>query len=480
MLENYSDYDAVGLAGLVSTGDISALEVLESAITRAEQCNPALNAIVTTMYDQARDVARDEPSGPLAGVPFLVKDLNMVEGVRCSMGSRLWAEFVPDHDSEIVKRYRKAGLVLMGKSNTPEVGLAPTTESAFLGPCRNPWNLSVTPGGSSGGAAAAVAAGIVPVAHATDGGGSIRIPASCCGLVGLKPTRGRTPLGPDVGEGWGGMSTGHVVSRTVRDSAMFLDVAHGPARGDPYHAPYFSGSYYDQHRIDPGKLKIAIDSRPNSAGTVHEECTIGIANTVKLLEALGHQVEEMQWSFDQGLVSSATYVLVASNVANTLQARADVLGINELGLEHIETNTLNALELGREFKGPEYARAMLAIHALGRQIESLFEEYDLVLSPTLLQPPVALGFMNTNNGDQKQYSENMQEFWGFTHLYNATGNPAITLPLHWSQDNLPVGIQFAAAFGNELLLLQLADQLEQAQPWIGREPPEPSAVFPKS
>jgi Asp-tRNA(Asn)/Glu-tRNA(Gln) amidotransferase A subunit family amidase len=470
MLDNYSDYDAVGLAELVARGDVNAREILEAAISKADEINPVINAIVTPMFEQAREVADNKPEGPLAGVPFLIKDLNMVKGVRCSMGSRLWADFIPDHDSEIVSRYRKAGLVLIGKSNTPEIGLAATTESVLLGACRNPWDLSRTTGGSSGGAAAAVAAGILPAAHATDGGGSIRIPASCCGLVGLKPTRARTPLGPDAGEGWGSMATGHVVSRTVRDSAIFLDVTHGPAKGDPYHAPVFTGSYFKAHTVDPGKLKIAVDLTPNSMGLVHEECLAGVSNTVKLLEDLGHRVEDIDLDFDRESFSNGTYVLVASNVANAVSSRAETLGINGLDLEHIETNTLNAANLGREFTGEDYARAMSSIHAVGRLVEAQFEQYDLILSPTLLQPPVPLGFMNTNDGNGEQYGEHFQQFWGFTHLYNATGNPAISLPLHWSKDNLPVGMQFAAAFGNELLLLQLASQLEQAQPWRNRKP----------
>ncbi len=470
MLENYSTYDATGLARLIKDGDVTAAEVLESAIEKAEQSNPVLNAIVTTMYEEARTVVETKHSGPLAGVPFLIKDINMVKGVRCSMGSRLWEDFVPDHDSEIVRRYREAGLVLFGKTNTPEVGLAATTESAYLGPCKNPWDLTRTTGGSSGGSAAAVAAGILPVAHATDGGGSIRIPASCCGLVGLKPTRGRTPMGPDVGEGWGSMATGHVVSRTVRDSALFLDVTHGPANGDPYHPPYFAGSYFTKHTAETGKLRIAVDMSPNSTGSVHEECKLGVEATVKLLASLGHEVEELDLEFDKELFGNATYVLVASNVANTLQSRADVLGINQLSLEHIETNTMNAAELGKQFTGQDYAKAMGLIHSIGRLVESKFDQYDLILSPTLLQPPVPLGFMDTNDGDQEKYGERINQFWGFTHLYNATGNPAISLPLHWSKDNLPVGMQFAASFGNELLLLQLANQLEQAQPWSTRTP----------
>jgi amidase len=470
MLENYSTYDATDLAGLIKDGSVTAVEVLESAIDKAEKFNPVLNAIVTTMYEEARESARSESTGPLAGVPFLIKDINMVKGVRCSMGGRLWADFIPDHDSEIVKRYREAGLILFGKTNTPEVGLAATTESVFLGPCKNPWDLTRTTGGSSGGSAAAVAAGILPVAHATDGGGSIRIPASCCGLVGLKPTRGRTPMGPDVGEGWGSMATGHVVSRSVRDSALFLDVTHGPANGDPYHSPYFAGSYFNEHQLDPGKLRIAVDVSPNSTGSVHEECTAGIEATVKLLESLGHEVEELELDFDKELFGTASYVLVASNVANTLQARAEALGINQLSLEHVETNTMNAAELGKQFTGQDYAKAMSIIHSTGRLLESKFDQYDLILSPTLLQPPVPLGFMDTNDGDAEKYGENINQFWGFTHLYNATGNPAISLPLHWSRDDLPVGMQFAASFGNELLLLQLANQLEKAQPWKNRIP----------
>ncbi len=470
MLDNYEDLDAVALAGLISQGKTTPGEVLESALHQAEKYNSEINAIVTPMYDAARAQVNRELTGPLAGVPFLVKDLNMVAGIRCSMGSRLWAEFVPDHDSEIVSRYRASGLVLMGKTNTPEVGLAATTESVFLGDCKNPWDSGRTPGGSSGGSAAAVAARIVPVAHATDGGGSIRIPASCCGLVGLKPTRARTPLGPDVGEGWGSMATGHVVSRTVRDSALFLDVTHGPASGDPYHAPMFDGSYLDHHEREPAALRIGIDLTPNSTGSIDAECTAGINATAALLTRLGHSVEPLEMPFDREELSIATHVLVASNVANTVQARLDALGINEPGSEHIETNTLNLWRLGRELSGLDYARAINVIHGVGRTVEGLFERYDLILSPTLLRPPVPLGFMNTNDGDQANYGERIQQFWGFTHLYNATGHPAISLPLHWSTDGLPVGMQFAASFGNELLLLQLARQLELAQPWIHRKP----------
>ncbi len=465
MREDYPDYDALGLTELIRKGEVTSQEVLEAAISMAEDLNPGLNAIVTPMYEEARDVAGKDNHGPLAGVPFLIKDLNMVRGVRCSMGSRLWSDFVPDHDAEIVARYRKAGLLLFGKTNTPEVGLAATTESVFLGACRNPWDRSRTPGGSSGGAAAAVAAGIVPVAHATDGGGSIRIPASCCGLVGLKPTRARTPMGPDVGEGWGSMATGHVVSRTVRDSAALLDVSHGPARGDPYHAPCFPGSYLEEHTIEPRPLRIGVDVKPVSTGPVHRECLQGIEKTANLLESCGHLVEPLEMTFDRDGFSEASFVLVAANVAHTVNSRARSLGIERVTADHVETNTLNAMRIGSELSAEDYARAISVIHRTGRYVESLFDTVDLILSPTLLQPPVPLGYMNTNDGDQETYGERIQSFWGFTHLYNATGNPAVSLPLHWSEDGLPVGMQFVAAFGHELLLLQLARQLEQAAPF---------------
>lgn len=472
MFDNYSNYDAVGLAELVAKKEVTASEVLEAAISLAEKHNPVINAIVTDMYDEARNVVNGELTGPLAGVPLLIKDLNMVKGVRCSMGSKLWADFIPDHDGEIVKRYRQAGMVIFGKSNTPEVGLAATTESTFLGACKNPWDLTKTSGGSSGGAAAAVAAGILPAAHATDGGGSIRIPASCCGLVGLKPTRGRTPLGPDTGEGWGSMSSGHVVSRTVRDSAILLDIAHGPAKGDPYHAPHFAGNYFTDHQQNPEKLTIGVDLNPaNTAGKISDECKQGVKNTVKLLENLGHNVEEINLSYDREELSTASYILVASNVANTVQSRSKQLGFNEISTDMIETNTFNASQNGKALSGEDYAKSVSVIHKVSRFLESHFDNYDLILSPTLLQPPVPLGFMNTNDGNQERYTKNIQQFWGTTHLYNASGNPAISLPLHWSHDNLPVGIQFGAAFGNELLLLQLAQQLEQAQPWIDKKAP---------
>ena len=469
---NQSDYlqcDATKLSELVREGAISALEVTQAAIARAEAVNPRINAVVTPMYEAAIKLARSGVSGPLSGVPFLIKDLNYVKGVRCCFGGRLWRDFVPDHDAQIVTRYREAGLMLLGKSNTPEIGLAATTESVFLGACHNPWDLSRTAGGSSGGAAAAVAAGIVPVAHATDGGGSIRIPASCCGLVGLKPTRARTPLGPDAGEGWGGMAVGHVVSRSVRDTALLLDLTHGPAKGDPYRAPAFTGSFQDGLSKDPSPLRIAIDLVPVSGGRIHEECRTAVQRAAVLFESLGHRVETASPDFDRTSFVRATDTLVLANVANNIYTRAEKLGV-VAGPENVEQLTLRLAQIGRAISADLYAKAINYIHATGRLMDSFFDSYDLILSPTLLQPPVPLGFLDTNSEDGETYAERFRSFWGFTSLYNATGEPAISLPLHWSADGLPVGVQLAGSFGNEALLLQVAAQIERAVDGFNRRP----------
>lgn len=469
MFTEYPDHDAISLRQLVERGEVSASDLLEAAIARAGEVNPALNAIVTPMYEQAREVAASTPTGPLGGVPFLIKDLVYVKDVRCSFGSRLWADFVPDHDADIVTRYREAGLVIFGKTNTPEVGLAATTEPVFLGACHNPWNTGLTPGGSSGGAAAAVAGGIVPCAHASDGGGSIRIPASCCGLVGLKPTRARTPLGPDVGEGWGSMATGHAVTRSVRDSAALLDATHGPAPGDPYCAPAFDGSYLEQHKAAPGKLRIAIDLRPINDSQVHPDCIAAVRHAASLCESLGHHVEEVTLDYDRESMALATGALVMANVRNNILMRAEALGIEPTN-EFVEELTLRSVGVGGEISGEIYARSINTIHAMTRWIERFFTRYDLILSPTLVCPPPPLGYMDTNSTDAETYARHFNEFWGFTSLYNGTGNPAISLPLYWTKDNLPVGVQFASKFGDELLLLKVARQLEEAEPWFHKRP----------
>ena len=469
-IHDYDRYDAVDLATLIRRRELSAAQILEEAIRRVEAVNPRLNALVAECYAAARRrTAAPLPESALAGVPFLIKDITYMRGMPCTSGSRLFADFVPDHDSEIVARYRAAGLVLFGRTSTPEFGLNVSTESVLFGATRNPWNLARTSGGSSGGSAALVAAGVIPAAHATDGGGSIRIPASCCGLVGLKPTRARNPQGPDLGEGWGGMSTGHVVSRTVRDSAAFLDATHGPAVGDPYSAPRFDGSFLGECARAPRRLRIALDITPLTGVPAHPDCIEAAQRAAKLCESLGHVVEEASPVFDSLLFRQATGVVVCANVANSVDARLANLG-RALRADDIEANSRSTVEYGRSLSAPRYAAAMQTIHQTTRAVARFHEDYDVMLTPTLVAPPVEIGWLDTASLDPATFGDRFSRFWGFTNLQNATGQPAISLPLHWNADDLPVGVQFVGRFGEDALLLQLASQIERAQPWFDRRP----------
>lgn len=467
----YESYDAMGLAELVREGEVSPGELLEAAIGRVEARNPALNAVVMPMYDEARgSINAGLPDGPLKGVPFLLKDLGLFyKGFATTFGSRLFVDFVPDHDSTLVTRYRKAGLVIFGKTNTPELGLTVTTEPQLYGACRNPWNPERTTGGSSGGSAAAVASGMVPVAHASDGGGSIRIPASCCGLFGLKPTRGRIPAGPHAGEGWNGMSSDHVITRSVRDSALFLDIAAGPSPGDPYCAPHFSGSFLEAVRQMPGKLRIAYTAVPPSGAQIHAECAAALHSTVQLCADLGHSLEEATPAIDFEPFQQAIVTIIDANTAALLDAGATALG-RELGPDDVEYVTWRSAKAGNEYSAPDYVRAVETIHLTGRTVARFFEKYDILLSPALLQPPVPLGYLDTKSEDVKRYVKNLFTFFGFTGLFNATGQPSMSVPLYWSEDNLPIGLLFSARFGEEALLFRLAAQLEEARPWKDRRP----------
>lgn len=469
--KEYESCDAVELAQLIQSKQVAPEEVLEAAIEKTEALNPKLNAVVTKMYDQAQEAIKAGlPDGPLTGVPFLLKDLAAhYQGVPTTGGSKVFADYVPDHDSELVASYKEAGLVIFGKTNTPEFGLTITTESVLLGACRNPWNLERTTGGSSGGAAAAVASGMVPVAHASDGGGSIRIPASCCGLFGIKPTRGRVPSGPDRGEGWAGMSCQHAVSRTVRDSALFLDVARGPGLGDPYWAPPLSAPYIDEIAQEPGKLKIAFTTVPPTEVEADAECVTATQNAAKLCESLGHTVVEASPQFDTELFSRSTLPIISASIAADVSSRLEVLN-REMKSDDVEKVTATFVERGQNISGPDYVKAVQGIHAIGRQVAPFFQEYDILLSPVLLTPPIPLGILGLDTDDLQAYGEAFSRFFGFTNLFNATGQPSMSVPLHWSEDGLPVGLQFTASFGNEALLFRLAAQLEQAQPWKDRRP----------
>lgn len=467
----YESYDAMGLAELVRQGEVTPEELLDTAIASVEARNPALNAVVMKMYDEARSrIAAGLPQGPLAGVPFLLKDLGaLYKGFATTFGSRFYRDFIPDHDSTLVSRYRRAGLVIFGKTNTPEFGLTVTTEPKLYGPCRNPWDLTRTSGGSSGGAAVAVAVGMVPAAQASDGGGSIRIPAACCGLFGFKPTRARIPSGPEVGEGWNGLSTYHAITRSVRDSALLLDIAAGPSPGDPYHAPATEGPFLDELGKPPGRLRIAFTTMPPSGVTVDPRCAAAVLDAGRLCEALGHKVEEASPDVDGEAFQKAMSVIIDANTAAMLDARAETVG-RQPGLEDVEYITWRSAKSGREMPAAQLVQAIQAIHRTGRQMARFFQSFDVLLSPVLVQPPVPLGFLNTQTEDVKAYVNSLFQFFGFTGLFNATGQPSMSVPLYWSDENLPIGLLFSGRFGEDAMLFRLAAQLEQARPWRDRRP----------
>ena len=466
----YDQYDALGLAELVRTRQVSATELLDEAITRTDKVNDEINAVVYKHYEEARAAIENGlPQGPFTGVPFLLKDLHLLlTGTTTSYGSALFRDQVADHDSTLVARYKQAGLSIFGKTNSPELGLMPVTEPRLFGPTRNPWNPERTPGGSSGGASAAVASGILPMANASDGGGSIRIPASCTGLVGLKPTRGRTPMGPDRGEGWAGQSISHAVTRSVRDTAALLDATTGPESGDPYEPPHHEGTFLADVSRNPGSLRIAYSMSKWGRGEFQPEVISGIEETVRLLTDLGHRVEEAEPEFDREAVGRAVGVIIAANTALAVKLRAEQLG-REVNDQDIEPGTRMFMNMAEQISSDVYARAVLANHQAGRALGRFHEQYDVILAPTLAREPVPIGFMTQPPEDGELGPIDL--FMGDTGLFNQTGQPAISLPLCWSENNLPVGMMFAAAFGNDGLLLSLAGQLEKARPWWDRRPP---------
>ena len=472
-LLEYEGFDGLGLAELVKQGDVSPAELLEAAIRLTTERNPHLNAIVIEAFDQARSVVtRQLPSGPFTGTPFLLKDLfTSMKGLRMTNGCLMFRDNVPDHDSELAARYKAAGLVIFGRTASPEFGLTTTTESAIFGQTKNPWSPEHTSGGSSGGAASAVASGIVPIAHASDGGGSIRIPASCCGLFGLKPTRARVPMGPDVGEGWSGMSTHHAVTRSVRDSAALLDAVAGAGLGAPYFPPPAERPFLAEVGRPPMTLRIAFTTEAFNGVKTDPECVRATEAAASLCRELGHEVVEGSPSLDNERLAAATPVIAGANVLATLQDRAAQLG-RDLQSSDVEPGTWE-LAKGLFGRGPEdYARAIRVLHATGRALAFFFEGYDLLLSPTMAAPPHKLGELSLSHPNHEEFVANLRRTIAFTQLMNVAGNPAMSVPLHWSDDGLPIGVQFAARFGDEATLFRLAAQLEEARPWFNHRPAE--------
>ncbi|MCC7274290.1 MAG: amidase [Alphaproteobacteria bacterium] len=471
--KEYDRYDALGLAALVRDRKVSVGEVLEAAIARIEALDPRLNAVSHRQFDRARREAQlGLPQGPFHGVPFLLKDLYALDaGEPSGNGSRLYDGFLADHNSEIVTRFRNAGLAVLGRSNSPELGLVPTTEPVRFGPTRNPWAPDRSSGGSSGGSAAAVAARMVPIAHATDGGGSIRIPASACGVVGLKPSRARCPMGPDVGEGWNGLAVGLVVSRSVRDMAAALDAVEGASVGDPYACPPKARPFLSEVGAPAGRLRIALSTAAPAGVTVHPDCVAAAQDAAKLCAGLGHVVEEADPPVDHEALWDAFATIIASHVANTINLREKALG-RKARPEEVERATWGFAEAGRtQVTGADYARAILTVHTLGRRMGTFMERFDVLLTPTLAQPPLPLGAIDMMDMDQERYRANLRAFIPFTPIENAAGLPAISLPLAWNGDGLPIGSHFVGRYADEATLLRLAAQLETARPWHDRRPP---------
>jgi len=470
-MNDYTRYDAVGLAQLVRAREVSADELLEAAIAQGGRVNPQINAVVTRLYDQARAaISAGLPDGPLRGVPLLLKDLHaLYQGSVTSNGCRFFSDNLADHDTELVARYKRAGTVIFGKTNTPEFGLTITTEPKLFGATRNPWHPEFTAGGSSGGAAAAVAAGIVPAAHASDGGGSIRIPASCCGLLGLKPTRGRNPQGPDRGEGWAGMSTEHVITRSVRDSATFLDVTSGPDAGAPYFAPPPATTFADEIGRDPGRLRIAFSKHTPSGERIAPECDEALAVAARALENAGHHLQEVTLDFVPVELGPAFRLVIAANSRMAIENYA-LTHKRQPTADQFERATWMFYEAGAQSSAVDYARAVAVLHRTGRQVAAFFQRCDLLLTPTLPRVPERLGVFDMDTQDMESYGKAVALFTSFTAPFNASGNPAISVPLHWNAQGLPIGIQLAARYGDEATLLRVAAQLEQAQPWAQRRP----------
>jgi amidase len=425
------------------------------------------------MYDRARDTARTlgaYGNGRFRGVPFLLKDiLGNYAGVPTTCGARFMLDMPAGQDDTLVVRFKAAGLVTLGKTNVPEFGLLPTTESVLYGAAHNPWNLDHSTGGSSGGSAAAVAAGIVPVAHANDGGGSIRIPASCCGLVGLKPTRARNPLGPMLGDIMSGLIAEHVVSRTVRDTAAMLDCTHGPEPGDPYFAPPPARPFLEEVGAPAGRLRIAFTTKNPSGTTLHPECVAAVERTAKLCQELGHIVEDGAPAVDQGTMTQSFLAVWCGGLAMQIDAIAMLTG-REVREDLFEGVTWALYQNGRQVTAAQYLLALAMLQIQGRTVGRFHEAYDCWLTPTLGAPPIRLGAVDITERDAIKALTPILDYVPFTPLQNATGQPAISLPLHWTADGLPVGVMFTGRMGEEGLLLRLAAQLEQARPWSGRKP----------
>jgi amidase len=462
--------DAIAQADLVRRREVSALELVDAAIARIERIDPQLNSVVTPLFDSARETAsKPLPPGPLSGVPFLVKDLGCAQaGVRQTNGSRAMRHYVPTADSPLVTRYRDAGLVIVGRTSTPEFGNHSTTEPVLFGPTRNPWALERTTGGSSGASAAAIAAGLTSIASGGDGAGSLRIPASCCGVFGFKPSRGRVSSAPG-GEAIGNLAIRHAMSRSVRDNAALLDVAAVPEPGDPFIAPPPERPFLEQVGRDPGRLRIAWTATPAIDTAIDAECVAAVRTAAELLDSLGHDVVEGSPRLDGEVIIGS---LLAVWAAGDLEDALDCEGLLGRSLEddELEITTWELVEYGRSLSARDLVEAVAAFGTTTRAIGAFFENHDLWLTPTLARPPEPLGVLNQSSGSALGWQRMDSGFNPFNPWANISGCPSMSLPLHWSADGLPIGVLATARYGDEATLFRLAAQLEAARPWADRWP----------
>jgi amidase len=495
----YERYDATGLAELVRRGAVTPLELVEAAIAQIDAVNPRVNAVVRTLYDQARAAATAKlPDGPLRGVPFLLKDiLAAYAGIPLTSGSRFYGDWAPSQNSYLVDRFLATGMIVVGKTNTPELALLPVTEPERFGATRNPWNLGLTCGGSSGGSAAAVAARMVPIASGGDGGGSLRTPSSCCGVFGFKPSRGRVPTGPSEGEVWEGFSVEHVITRSVRDSAAILDATAGPAPGELYPLPKPTSSFVSAVAKPPRRLKIALTTQSPLANAIHADCVAAAEDAAKLLTELGHEVVEAKLELDAAEWKRTISIMMAGICAADVRDAEARLG-KKAGRHDWERATWLSRAIGESFTAGEYAAAVRAQFRFGRQVAAFVASYDVWLTPTLGTPPIEIGALQSRGPLRHQIEkaiatlqlgalakrskdftalvDRVFEFMSFTMLVNGPGLPSMSVPLFWNAAEIPIGIMLSGQLGDEATLFQLAGQLERARPWANRKP---QAVFAK-
>ncbi len=475
MADDFAHLDATAHAELVRSGEASPTELVDAAIARVEALNPEINSVIHEFFDQAREAAAGElPDGPFKGVPFVLKDLGAgLAGMPMHMGLKPLkdADFRLPVDTTLGARFRDAGFVTIGKTNTPQLGILPTTEPDLYGASRNPWNTDHSTGGSSGGSAAAVASGMVPVAHANDGGGSIRIPASECGLVGLKPTRQRISEGPLIGDNMSGLTCELVVSKSVRDTAAILDAVHGPAPGDPYVAPPPLRPYVEELEAEPKGLRIGLITQALTDDEVSPVVVAAAESAAKTLEELGHSVEPADLSIFGDVDVTPTFMARwAAGQAQILATLSMAIG-KPITADDVEPLTWALGEMGKNVSAADYLRAVAEHQLLSRGVAALHEGFDLLLTPTLGEPPPPLGTFDDSGEDPLRAIGRASLTAAFTAIFNVTGQPAISLPLEMSDDGLPIGVQIVAPFGREDMLIAIAAQLERARPWADRRPP---------